>query len=142
MAAFAEIKHEWRLLKHDRPGQRFRHHRERMSDSPKWKKIARAAAGFALIAIGIVFCILPGPGTLGIVLGLALLAGMSKSIARLLDRIEPRVRHGLARAQRFWHELPRAKKAILIVTATIVVALGAVVVWRGWVGPIVASHLG
>lgn len=142
MAAFAEMKREWRRFKYDDPGERFNNHRRRMDTKPTWHKVARGAAGFLLIAVGIVFCILPGPGTLGILFGLALLAGMSQKIARALDRIEPKMRGGLRRARRFWHGLTKGKQALLIATAAVVVALGAVVVWRRWIGPIVAGYVG
>lgn len=142
MTAIAGIKHEWRLLKQDRPGERFNNHRRRMSTKPKWQKVARGAAGVALVALGVLFCILPGPGSLGIVLGLALLGGMSKTISRWMDRIEPKLRRGLAHARRFWKALSRPKKALLIAVTTIVVAMGMVVVWKGWVGPMVASYIG
>lgn len=142
MAAFAEIKHEWRQFKDDRPGERFDNHRKRMDEQPTWHKVLRGAGGFALIALGIVFCILPGPGTVGIALGLALLAGMSKTIAHGLDRLEPRMRRGLASARAFWQGLSTGRRALLVSCASAVVALGVVVVWRGWVGPMVASYLG
>lgn len=137
MAAVAEIKHEWRQFKHDRPGERFDNHRKRMDDGPTWKKVARGIAGFALIAVGIVFCILPGPGTVGIALGLALLAGMSKTIARLLDRLEPKLRRVLRRAQAFWRGLSTGARAALIGFAAAVVAIAG-----GWLAPMVAGYLG
>jgi len=136
MAAFAEIKHEWRQFKHDRPGARFDNHRQRMDDGPTWKKVARGIAGFALIALGIVFCILPGPGTVGIALGLALLAGMSKTIAHGLDRIEPKLRRGLRRAKAFWRGLSSGTRTLLIALAAAVAAVAG-----GWLAPMVASHL-
>ena len=142
MAAIAEWKHEWRLFKHDLPGERFENHRRRMNRHPTWHKVVRAILGSALIAIGIVFCVLPGPGTVGIFFGLALLAGMSRAIAYALDRVEPRIRHGLVRANVFWRGLSTARRALLIAVATIIVALGAVVVWRGWLGPAIAAYLG
>ena len=112
-----------------------------MQQKPKWHRVALAIAGGALIAVGIVFCVLPGPGSLGIVMGFALLGGMSRTIARLMDRTEPKVRDGLHRANDFWHHLSRPKKALLITMATLVVAMGVVVVWRGWVGPMVESYI-
>ena len=142
VAAIAEIKQEWRRLKRDRPGERFDNHRRRMSTKPTWQKVVRAVLGIALIGVGIVFCVLPGPGSLGIVLGLALLGGMSKTISHWMDRIEPKLRRGLSHAQHFWHHLSRPKKGLLIAFTTVVVAMGSVVVWKGWVGPMVASYVG
>ena len=136
------MKSEWQLLKHDRPGERFENHRRRVQQKPKAHRVALAIAGFALIAVGIVFCVLPGPGSLGIVLGLALLGGMSRRISRLMDRAEPKLRRGLRRANELWHHLSRPKKALLITVTTVVVVLGAFVVWKNWMGPVVESYLG
>ncbi|MBA3503156.1 MAG: PGPGW domain-containing protein [Myxococcota bacterium] len=136
------MKQEWRILKHDRPGKRFENHRRRMQKQATWKKVLRGIGGVALIGVGIVFCVLPGPGTLGIVLGLALLGGMSKTIAGWMDRIEPKMRRGLEHLRRFWQALSKPKKALLITVTTIVVAMGVVVVWRGWVGPMVEGYIG
>ena len=130
------------MLKHDRPGERFENHRRRMQKQATWKKALRAIGGVALIGVGIVFCVLPGPGSLGIVLGLALLGGMSKTIAGTMDRIEPKMRRGLEHMRLFWAALSKPKKALLITLTTIVVAMGVVVVWRGWVGPMVEGYIG
>jgi Putative transmembrane protein (PGPGW) len=138
MAALAEMKHEWRLLKHDRPGERFDNHRRRMDKGPTWKKVLRGVAGFALVAVGIVFCILPGPGTVGIVLGLALLAGMSRTIARLMDRVEPKLRRVARRAVRFWRTLSTPARITLIGAGVTVVGFAGFVVWRHWVAPMLA----
>jgi hypothetical protein len=142
VSAIAELKLEWRRIKHDRPGERFENHRRRLQKQATWKKALQAFAGIALIGVGIVFCVLPGPGSLGIVLGLALLGGMSKTIARTMDRIEPKMRRGLEHMRRFWQALSKPRKALLIAVATIVVAMGVVVVWRGWVGPMVEGYVG
>src|SRR5687768_12879236 len=142
MGALSEIKAEWHRFKDDAPGERFEHHRERMDAHPKWHNIVRGVAGVALIAVGVVFCFLPGPGVVGIAFGLALLAGMSRAIARTMDRVEPRMRAGMERARRLWQHLSTGKRALLVGVTTIVVAMGLVVVWRGWVGPVVASYVG
>ena len=141
MAAVAEMKQEWRQFKHDRPGERFENHRCRMDRHPTWHKVVRAVAGFALIALGVVFCILPGPGTVGIVFGLALLAGMSKSIAHLLDRVEPKLRRGLHRAHEFWRHLSTPRRVLLVAVAAILVGLGCYVVWQQWLGAKVSAIL-
>ena len=138
----AELKTEWQLLKHDRPGERFENHRRRVQKKSKAHRVALAVVGCALIAVGVVFCVLPGPGSLGIVLGLALLGGMSRTIARLMDRAEPKMRAGLHRANAFWHRLSTPKKALLITVTTVVVVMGAFVVWKNWMGPVVESYVG
>ena len=138
MAIALEMKREWRRFKHDRPGQRFENHRKRMEDSPHWKRVLRAIAGFALVIVGIVFCFLPGPGLLGVVFGLALLAGMSRWLSHQMDRAEPRIRHGIHRSQDWWHHLSTGRRALLTGSAAIVLAFGVDIVWRNWVGPMIS----
>lgn len=135
MAFAGELKQEWRRFKHDPPGERFEKHRQRMERQPRWKHVLRAFAGGALVVLGIVFCFLPGPGLLGIVFGLALLAGMSRPIASRMDRAEPRLRRGVDRSRAWWHHLSHPSRALLIGLTAIVVAMGVVVVWRDWLGP-------
>ena len=135
MAFAGEMKQEWRRFKDDRPGIRFENHRQRMEQHPRWHQMIRAVIGGAFVVLGIAFCFLPGPGLLGIVFGLALLAGMSRRIAGGMDRAEPRVRHGVHRSRTWWHRLPHARRALLIGFTAIVVAMGIVVVWRDWLVP-------
>ena len=51
--------------------------------------------GLVLVAVGIVFGPLPGPGFVPALAGLALLAGESQRIATSLDRAEVKVRRWL-----------------------------------------------
>lgn len=134
MAALAEMKHEWRLFKHDRPGERFENHRRRMDKGPAWKKVVFGVAGLVLVAVGIVFCILPGPGSVGIVFGLALLAGMSRPVARLMDRAEPKLRRVARRMLRFWRTRSLGTRVTLIGAAAIAIAFVGYVAWRHWFG--------
>jgi tellurite resistance protein TerC len=53
-------------------------------------KIARIAGGFALIIAGIAMLVLPGPGIITIVGGLALLAQDLLWAGRLRDRVKER----------------------------------------------------
>src|SRR4051794_35286627 len=93
MGELAEMKHEWKLFKHDEPGQRFTHHRERMLQRSKMLNVIGLIAGIALIAAGVLFCFLPGPGSVLIVFGLALVGARWARMANLMDRVEPKLRH-------------------------------------------------
>lgn len=135
MAAIAGMKQEWQHFKDDEPGHRFENYRRRMKTKSKWVIAAHAMVGVALIGAGIVFLFLPGPGLLGVVFGLALFAGMSRKLAGLMDRAEPRIRVGVHRAQNWWHHLSRPRQAVLIAMAAVVVAVGSYVVWKRWIGP-------
>ena len=52
------------------------------------KRIVKIVVGFTLLLIGIVLLVLPGPGWLTILLGLALLAAEFAWAKRLLDRLK------------------------------------------------------
>lgn len=138
MAIAVEMKREWRRFKDDQPGERFENHRRRMEHAPRWQHVLRGLAGLALVVVGIVFCFLPGPGLLGVVFGLALLAGMSRWLSRMLDRAEPRIRDGLHRTNEWWHELPTRGQALLVGTAALVAAFGIDLVVKRWVEPMLS----
>jgi hypothetical protein len=81
------------------PGRRFqeRYLRARRAKHSAAKRIAKVAAGVAVIAVGIVLLPAPGPGLPVVLLGLALIAESSLRVAKTLDRIELRAR-GLIKA--------------------------------------------
>jgi tellurite resistance protein TerC len=57
------------------------------------RRIFRVVAGFTLLAIGAALLILPGPGWLTILLGLALLATEYVWARRWLDRLQRTAKH-------------------------------------------------
>jgi uncharacterized protein (TIGR02611 family) len=62
-------------------------------------RIAKALAGFLLLAAGVVMLVLPGPGWITIFAGLALLASEFEWAERLLDRLKAAV-HRIRRGSR------------------------------------------
>ncbi|HEY2905975.1 MAG TPA: PGPGW domain-containing protein [Vicinamibacterales bacterium] len=62
-------------------------------------RIAKALAGFFLLAAGVVMLVLPGPGWITIFAGLALLASEFEWAERLLDRLKAAV-HRIRRGSR------------------------------------------
>lgn len=79
---------------HSQPGRRFQERYRRMhaKNTGAWKRCAFFAAGIVLTLVGVFFLAVPGPGIPILVIGLALIAQESKSLARLLDRTEVRLR--------------------------------------------------
>jgi hypothetical protein len=118
------VKREWRAFKHDEPGVRFQHQHDRMQKKAHSIRIAQAAAGLILTIAGIVLLFVPGPGLLVMVFGLALLAGLSNALAKLLDRAEPPLRHEAQLLRRGWHRLAGSAKVGLAGLA--LVGLGAI----------------
>lgn len=89
----------WRAFWHAPPGRRFidRHDRLKGVARGSLRRILRAVLGILLIAVGLVFLPLPGPGFVPLLFGAAVLAGESARMARWLDGAELRVRRWLGR---------------------------------------------
>jgi len=69
----------------------------RLSEVARWvgssgKRIAVSVIGFALIAVGLVMLVVPGPGLLAIIAGLAVLATEYTWARRVLDETKRRSR--------------------------------------------------
>ena len=65
------------------------------------KRIVKIVVGFTLLLLGTVLLVLPGPGWLTILLGLALLAAEFAWAKRLLDRLKSTAGHVKRAAQGF-----------------------------------------
>jgi hypothetical protein len=130
MAAVAEMKQEWKLFKDDEPGHRFTNHRDRMRKRSRKLNVLGLVVGIALLAAGVAFCFLPGPGTVLIVFGLALVGARWERMAKLMDRAEPRVRHFGHRQKQRWKAMPgSAKLSVMLGLAAFAVA-GLLFMWR------------
>lgn len=124
MGALSDAKRDWRAFTRDQPGKRFEHQHARLSRKPVALRAAMAIGGVLLLSAGLPLCFIPGPGLPLIVFGLALLGGLSSSLARALDRAEPVLRHQAKQLRRGWHGLPRGSQVLACALA--VVALAAV----------------
>jgi hypothetical protein len=101
---FKSLKNSWHELLRESPGRRFqgRYQRARETHS-RGNRLLRQWTAVALILVGVVLLIVPGPGTVLIALGAALLAEESLTVARLLDRLEIRCRRAISELRRKWH---------------------------------------
>lgn len=117
-------RQEWHCFRDDSPGRRFLNHHQRAHRSKSKAKAAlRAGIGALLVVAGIVMLFIPGPGLLGILFGIALIAGESKRLASVLDRGEMRTR-------RWWKRTSQAMKIALIASAGLIAA--AVTLFMAW----------
>jgi hypothetical protein len=130
--ALAQAKQEWHRFKHDKPGERFENHRERMKHRSRAMTVAGVGLGVALLLGGVVLLFMPGPGLLLIVFGLALVASQSKPLAGVLDRIEPWVRRKVHKTQRHWKALPGAGKISVLLAIGLVGVAVMLATWK-WV---------
>lgn len=96
MGMIGRMKESWRGFRASKPGHRFQdRYRRRQQSEHGWRDPRRLfyVFGGLTIALGsLLFGVLPGPGTLTLFVGLGMMAGEFRFIARLLDWAEVRVR--------------------------------------------------
>ena len=89
---FQHIKNDWTALQQSEPGHRFqdRYNRRHAEDSglKKFWGPVIIGIGLLIIGVGILLLVIPGPGWVTITLGLALIAGESLMLAKILDVLE------------------------------------------------------
>jgi hypothetical protein len=86
------------------------------------RQFAEPVAGIILIAVGLFFCLVPGPGLPFLILGAAILSERSLTVARALDWTEIKVRKAIGLARVWWTRAPLRKKVAVVVLG--VLALG------------------
>ena len=94
---FDKLKQSWRDLQHGEPGRRFEDRWRGRTPGGRARKLLVIGAGALVFALGLFFLAAPGPGTVLLVIGAALMAEESRAVARALDRAELLVRAALAR---------------------------------------------
>jgi hypothetical protein len=109
------LKRRWQEFKRGRPGQRFQNRYERnrktRSGRSKWLRFLKPLAAILLLAAGLFFCAIPGPGVPLLILGAALLADVSRRVAVALDWLDLRLRAFFKRLRKGWSQLfPRQKR--------------------------------
>jgi hypothetical protein len=104
---FAHLRESWRRFKSTERGHRFqmlyRDHQAR--EKSPWRRPLTIATGIAVIVGGVVALPFPGPGTLIIVLGLAILGRESARLSRWLDGTEVWLAPRVARLREKWRRL-------------------------------------
>lgn len=86
---FAALKRRIRRFVATPSGSRFRVYHERLEQRPNlMRTMLVVGGGLILLALGMIMLVLPGPGVLVAAIGLALIAGESMWVARLLDRVD------------------------------------------------------
>ena len=123
------VKKKWREFKEGRPGHRFQERYERnRSDrgSRAWfGHYVKPIGGFILLAAGVAFCILPGPGLPLVFIGAGLLAEQFRAVAQVMDWTEVKVRKLLRWVIGWWKHAPKLERfAVLFVAACALVGAG------------------
>lgn len=85
-----QLRKSWRRLRRAPPGERFRRYHEYRQQHRRhaWLRPLWLTLGTLVVVVGIILLPAPGPGTLVVAAGAALIAGESTTVARLLDRGE------------------------------------------------------
>lgn len=101
---FKELRKTWHHFRDAEPGTRFLLHHRRHKSRKRGKAVAIGymLLGVALVGVGIFGLVVPGPGLLGIALGVAVLAQESAKASKLLDRIEVWIRKQVGAFKRWW----------------------------------------
>ncbi len=90
------MKESWRRFKASKPGYRFQDRYRRHQESEHgWldpRKFLYVVGGLVIALGSLLLGALPGPGTLTFFLGLGMIAGEFRPVARLLNWAEMRVR--------------------------------------------------
>ena len=119
---FNDLRQDVRAFSGAGPGSRFVERRQRRAGASRMQRVIALALGSVLFVAGILMLVFPGPGVIGMLLGLALMSGESAGAARLLDRLDV-VGHRVVRAvKRRWRA---QSKPMRIITAVLFFGAGA-----------------
>ncbi|HEX5057323.1 MAG TPA: PGPGW domain-containing protein [Gammaproteobacteria bacterium] len=129
---FKELSEHWDDFKHYPPGERFeryyrsRHHTQRSLG----KKALLISAGILIMATGVIFLAIPGPGLLVMLVGAALIARESLYVSRLFDRFEPRLWQLTKWCEAKWRNLSPGGKILLILATAILGLLALYITYK------------
>jgi hypothetical protein len=118
---FDELRENWEIFKSGPPGERFQcvhKRRARKNKGASFRRWAWLILGILLILAGIFFLAMPGPGMLVLAVGLALVAGESLSVARILDWAELKLRPLYLWGKRRWRSAGPALRWTVITIAS------------------------
>jgi len=125
----ARTRQSWRRFRASKPGDRFQdRYRRRQESEHGWSDPWRLfyVLGGLILAVGsLAFGVLPGPGMLTFFLGVGLIAGEFRPVARLLDWSEVRAREFARWVGGIWRSSAAGKVLIVFVGAS----CSAVVLW-------------
>ncbi len=120
-------KESWRRFKASKPGHRFQErYRRRQEREHGWRDPRRLfyLVGGLIVAVGsLLLGVLPGPGTLTFFLGLGMIAGEFRPIARLLDWAEVRARKLARWVVGIWRSSAAGKALVVSVGGVCVAAV-------------------
>jgi hypothetical protein len=119
---FKDLQKTWHHFRDAEPGKRFLLHYRRHKSGKRSKAaaIGYMLLGVVLVAAGVLGLIVPGPGLLGIALGVAVLAQESEKASKLLDRIEVWIRKQVGAFRRWWGRASLFSRILVTAVACII----------------------
>ena len=123
----ARTKQSWRRFEASKPGHRSQErYRRRQEREGSWRDFSKLffLVGGLVIAVGsLLLGVLPGPGTLTFFVGLGMIAGEFRPVARLLDWAEMRAREFGRWVEGIWSSSAVGKASVVSVAAICGVAI-------------------
>jgi len=127
---FKAFKEEWTRFKDSPPGERFISYNRRVKKASTASRVLRIGVGLLLFAAGVIMLVIPGPGILFMVFGLACFGGESTWVSKLLDKLELKARAGWQWCKRKWRAMPLVGKVTVAVIGVALAAGAAYVMYR------------
>ena len=123
------MKTYWSHLKKGESGSRFidcyQYKQDLRRKYGSYGKVLDLAMGGAIVFVGIVLIPAPGPGFIIVALGLALIAGESKVMAKFLDLTERNLRRLVMGWKRAWRQASLVvKSALALAASSLAVGIG------------------
>jgi hypothetical protein len=116
------LKQDWRELARQPPGHRFQNRFRRKQKAGARSRLFKLIAGIVLIVAGLVLLVIPGPGSVLLVIGAAFLAESSATAARLFDITEIRLREIFAALMKFWRKSSLLTRVLFIAVVLLILA--------------------
>ncbi len=124
---------DWEAFKASPTGRRFQDvHKRRVEEggrSSTWRRILLLGLGLVLTAAGLFFLFVPGPGTVILFIGIALIARQSLLVARCVDRLEVLLRPAFLRLRWHWRALSKTQRVALSAVASVLGCLMSVLLY-------------
>ena len=126
IAVVIRMRQSWQQFKESRPGNRFqdRYYRRQQSNSGRFdlRRVLNIVGGITVALVSLVLAPLPGPGWATFFIGLGMLAGELRPVARSLDWGEIKLRQITLVARDAWRELSTMGRILIVLVALILAA--------------------
>jgi|ERR671916_410929 hypothetical protein len=114
------MKESWRRYRASKPGHRFQDRYRRQESELGWRdprKLFYVVGGLTITLGSLLLGVLPGPGTLTYFVGLGMIAGEFRPVARLLDWAKVRARELGRWVRGVWRSSAAGKVLVVSVAA-------------------------